>query len=159
IAACLGAIPCSMGLAASQANHNAGGRGPISVVSHAVVVLIAILAFGPLIASVPRAVVAALMLSIAYIVIDKPTIATIRKLAAGRVRNRGRLATDVLVMIAVASIAILASVALAVVVGVLIAVLSFLVNMSHSVVRRVTRGDAIRARRSRSAEQMAILTA
>jgi MFS superfamily sulfate permease-like transporter len=158
LAACLGAIPCSMGLAASQANHNAGGRGPASVLAHGVVVLCAILFFGSVIAVVPRAVVAALMLSIAFIVIDRPTIATIRKLAVGNVRNRTRLATDVLVMVTVASIAILASVAVAVVAGLGIAVLSFLVNMSHSVVRRVSRGDAVRSRRSRSPEQMATLS-
>jgi MFS superfamily sulfate permease-like transporter len=157
IVACLGAVPCSMGLAASQANHNAGGRGAASVVGHGIVVMVVILAFGHLIALVPRAVVAALMLSIAFIVIDKPTLATIRKLLSGKVRNRSRLATDVLVMITVASIAMLASVALAVVAGLLIAVLSFLVNMSHSVVRRVIRGDAVRSRRSRGPEQMAIL--
>lgn len=157
IAACLGAIPCSMGLAASQSSYNAGGRGALSVVSHAVVVLLAILFFGGLVAAVPRAVVAALMLSIAFIVIDKPTLGTIRKLLTGGVRNRARLATDVLVMLVVATIAMLVSIALAVVVGIVIAILSFLVNMSHSVVRRVTRGDAVRSRRSRGQEQMAIL--
>jgi MFS superfamily sulfate permease-like transporter len=158
IAACLGAIPCSMGLAASQSNWNAGGRGAGSVAGHAVVVLAVILFLGGLVAAVPRAVIAALMLSIAFIVIDKPTLATIRKLAGGKVRNRARLATDVLVMLTVASIAMLASVPLAVVAGIGIAVLSFLVNMSHSVVRRVSRGDAVRSRRSRDAEQMAILS-
>lgn len=157
VAACLGALPCSMGLAASQANHAAGGRGAVSVVAHGAVVLAAIVALGPLVAAIPRAVVAALMLSIAWIVIDKPTLATIRRLATGTVRNRSRLATDVLVMLTVASIAMLASVALAVVIGVAIAILSFLVNMSHSVVRQVTRGDALRSRRSRGAGQMAIL--
>lgn len=157
IAACLGAIPCSMGLAASQANHNAGGRTGISVVFHALVALAALLVFGSLIAAIPRAVVAALMLSIAFIVIDKPMMAAIRKLVSGNVRRRSRVAADVLVMVLVASIAILASIAMAVVAGVAIAVLSFLVNMSHSVVRRVTRGDAIRSRRSRSGEQMEIL--
>ncbi len=157
VAACLGALPCSMGLAASQANHAAGGRGAVSVIAHGAVVLAAIVALGPLVAAIPRAVVAALMLSIAWIVIDKPTLATIRRLATGTVRNRSRLATDVLVMLTVASIAMLASVALAVVIGVAIAILSFLVNMSHSVVRQVTRGDALRSRRSRGAGQMAIL--
>ena len=158
IAACLGAIPCSMGLAASQSNHAAGGRGATSVLAHGAVALLAILALGALVATIPRAVVAALMLSIAFVVIDKPTIGTIRKLASGRVRNRSRLATDVLVMLTVASIAMLVSVPLAVVTGLTIAVLSFLVNMSHSVVRRVTRGDAMRSRRSREAGQMATLS-
>jgi MFS superfamily sulfate permease-like transporter len=157
IVSCMGAIPCSLGLAASQSNHAAGGRGAASVVAHAVIVLAAILSLGTLVAAIPRAVVGALMLSIAFVVIDKPTLATIRRLATGKVRNRARLATDVLVMFTVAGIAILASVALAVVAGVAIAVLSFLVNMSHSVVRRVTRGDAMRSRRSRGTEQMGVL--
>lgn len=158
VAACLGAIPCSMGLAASQSSHAAGARGAPSVVAHAAIVLVALLALGSLVAAIPRAVVAALMLSIAFVVIDKPTVATIRKLVSGKVRNRSRLATDVLVMLTVASIAMLVSVPLAVVTGVAIAVLSFLVNMSHSVVRRVTRGDAMRSRRSREAGQMATLS-
>lgn len=157
IAACVGAIPCSMSLAASQANHASGGRGPASVVAHCVVALVAVLALGPLLATVPRAVVAALLLSIAFVVIDRPTLAIVRKLLAGNVRNRARLATDVLVMLAVASIAMLASVPLAVAAGLFIAVLSFLVNMSHSVVRRVIPGDATRSRRSRGAAQMELL--
>ena len=157
VAACLGSLPCSFGLAATQSNHAAGGRGAISVLAHGAIALAVVLALGSLVAAIPRAVVAALMLSIAFVVLDRPTIATVRRLASGTVRNRARLATDVLVMLAVASIAIVASVALAVVAGVGIAVLSFLVNMSHSVVRRVTRGDATRSRRSRGAEQMAVL--
>src|SRR5207237_9386138 len=87
LAACVGAIPCSMGLAPSQANHAAGGRGGASVAAHAVVVLVAVLVLGPLVAQIPRAVVGALMLSIAWIVVDKPMLATIRKLFAGKVRN------------------------------------------------------------------------
>jgi MFS superfamily sulfate permease-like transporter len=157
IAACVGAIPCSMSLAASQANHASGGRGAASVVAHCVVAIVAVLALGPLLAAVPRAVVAALLLSIAFVVIDRPTLAIVRKLVAGNVRNRARLATDVLVMLTVASIAMLASVPLAVAAGLFIAVLSFLVNMSHSVVRRVIPGDATRSRRSRGAAQMELL--
>ena len=157
IAACVGAIPCSMSLAASQANHARGGRGAASVVAHCVVAIVAVLVLGPLLAAVPRAVVAALLLSIAFVVIDRPTLAIVRKLLAGNVRNRARLATDVLVMLTVASIAMLASVPLAVAAGLFIAVLSFLVNMSHSVVRRVIPGDATRSRRSRGAAQMEIL--
>jgi anti-anti-sigma regulatory factor len=42
--------------------------------------------------------------------------------------------------------------------GVVIAVLSFMVNMSHSVVRRVIAGDSMRSRRSRNAQQMAVLS-
>lgn len=157
IAACVGAIPCSMSLAASQANHASGGRGAASVVAHCVIAIVAVLALGPLLAAVPRAVVAALLLSIAFVVIDRPTLAIVRKLLAGNVRNRARLATDVLVMLTVASIAMLASVPLAVAAGLFIAVLSFLVNMSHSVVRRVIPGDATRSRRSRGAAQMELL--
>jgi SulP family sulfate permease len=157
LSACVGAIPCSMSLAASQANHKAGGRTAASVVMHGLIALVVVLAFGQLIAAIPRAVVAALLVSIAWGVIDRPTLATIRQLAGGRVRNRARLATDVLVMLTVASIAMLLSVPLAVAVGVLIAMLSFMVNMSHSVVRRLSHGDALRSRRSRSASQTALL--
>lgn len=157
VAACLGAIPSSMSLAASQANHASGGRGAASVVAHCAVAVVAVLVLGPLLALVPRAVVAALLLSIAFVVIDRPTLVIVRKLLAGRVRNRARLATDVLVMLTVASIAMLASVPLAVAAGLFIAVLSFLVNMSHSVVRRVIPGDAARSRRSRGAAQMELL--
>lgn len=154
---CLGAIPCSMSLAASQANHAAGGRSPASVAFHGLVALAVVLTFGQLLATVPRAVVAALLVSIAFNVIDRPTLATIRRLASGNVRNRARLALDVLVMLIVASIAMLLSVPLAVAAGVLIAMLSFMVNMSHSVVRRLSHGDALRSRRSRSASQTGLL--
>ena len=43
---------------------------------------------GSLVATIPRAVVGALMISIAFIVLDRPTFATIRRLVSGKVRNR-----------------------------------------------------------------------
>jgi len=156
-ASLLGALPCSMSLVASRANHAAGGRTAVSVVLHGLIALAVVVTCAPLLGQIPLAAVAALLLSIAVNVVDRPTLATVRRLAAGHVRNRARLAMDVLVMLIVASIAMLASVPVAVAAGLAIAVLSFLVNMSHSVVRRVSSGAAMRSRRSRGVEQMELL--
>lgn len=157
VASLLGAIPCAISYSSSCANHETGGRTAVSLLLHALIVLAAILALAPLLGTIPRSVVAAILVILAWRLIDRPTLETIRKLARGGVRNRSRLAVDVLLMLTVASIAMLASVPLAVAAGLLIAMLSFLVNMSHSVVRRVSRGDVVRSRRSRSAAQMEIL--
>jgi len=158
IASMLGAIPCAISYSSSEANHDAGGRTAVSLLAHAAIVLAAVVVLGPLLGTIPHAVVAAILLVLAWRLIDRPTLATVRKLASGKVQNRARLAIDVLVMLAVASIAMLASVPLAVAAGLLIAMLSFLVNMSHSVVRRVSHGDVLRSRRSRSPAQAEILS-
>jgi MFS superfamily sulfate permease-like transporter len=157
VASLLGAIPCAISFSSSQANHAAGGRTAVSMLAHALIVLAVVVALGPLLGTIPHAAVAAILVVMSWRLIDRPTLATARKLAAGNVHNRARLAIDVLVMLTVASIAILASVPLAVAAGLLIAILSFLVNMSHSVVRRVSRGDVVRSRRSRGAAQMELL--
>jgi len=158
VSALLGALPCTMSLAASRANHDAGARSAVSVVLHGLIALGVVIALGPLLGQIPRATIAAILLAIAANVVDRPTLSTVRKLASGTVRNRARLAMDVLVMLIVASIAMLASVPIAVAAGLLIAVLSFLVNMSHSVVRRVATGETMRSRRSRGTEQMDLLS-
>ncbi len=157
VAALLGAIPVAMSLSSSQFNHASGGRTVVSVVLHAAIGIAVVVTLGSVLGTIPHAVVAAMLVVISVRLVDRPTLETIRRLAGGMVRNRARLAMDVLVMLIVASVAMLASVPLAVAAGLLIAVLSFLVNMSHSVVRRVSRGDAMRSRRSRSAAQMELL--
>ncbi|MGE0876171.1 MAG: SLC26A/SulP transporter family protein [Burkholderiales bacterium] len=156
-AALLGALPCSMSLVASRVNHAAGARTAVSVILHGLIALAVVLSLGPLLGEIPRAVVAIVLVAVSINVFDRQTLATARRLAGGNVSNRARLAMDVLVMLIVASIAMLASVPIAVAAGLLIAVLSFLVNMSHSVVRRVGTGQAMRSRRSRGAQQMELL--
>jgi len=129
------------------------------VLLHGVIGVAVVVVLGSVLGTIPHAVVAAMLIAISARLVDRPTLATIRRLAGGKVRNRARLAMDVLVMLIVASVAMLASVPLAVAAGLLIAVLSFLVNMSHSVVRRVSHGDKVRSRRSRSGAQMELLQA
>jgi SulP family sulfate permease len=157
LAPLLGALPCGISLAASAANYSAGSRSTASLLAHGAAALAAVLALGPLLGLMPRAAVSAILVAIAFGVLDRPTIATVRRLVSGKVRKRARLAMDVLVMLLVASLAMLASMPIAVGAGLLITVLSFLVNMSHSVVRREIHGDAMRSRRSRSAAEMGVL--
>jgi SulP family sulfate permease len=157
IAPLLGALPCGISLAASGANYSAGSRSTASLLAQGAAALAAVLALGPLLGLMPRAAVSAILLAIAFGVLDRPTMSTLRRLVSGKVRKRARLAMDVLVMLIVASLAMLASVPIAVGAGLLITLLSFLVNMSHSVVRREIRGDAIRSRCSRNAAEMEVL--
>ena len=158
-AAVLGAIPGGMSLTSSQSVHDAGGRTSAATIAHALAAFALLAALGPVLAAIPFAVIAAMLVVIALRVADTSILATAWRLFGGGVRNRSRIATDVLLMLIVASIAMLASVPLAVGAGLAIAVLSFAVNMSHSVVRQVQRGDTARSRRSRGAAQMELLAA
>jgi SulP family sulfate permease len=61
-----GGIAATGALARTATNIRAGGRSPISAVVHALVVLLAILLFAPLVAFVPMASLAALLMLVAW---------------------------------------------------------------------------------------------
>lgn len=157
LVACLGGIPCSMSLGASQLNHASGARTAISLVFCAVTMLLGMLAFSAVIGLVPQAVVAAMLVSIAWRGFDRPTFAMLKKVLLRQTVNRRNLAIDSAIMIVVALVAIAVGAAVAVAAGVAIAVLFFIINMSHSVIRRSYRADAVHSNRSRSADDMELI--
>lgn len=157
VTAGLGCVPCTISLAASETNHRAGGRSVVSLLVMAAALLVAVLALGPLVALLPHAVVAAMLVVVAFRLVDRPTLALAGKLLRACGPNRRSLAIDVATMAIVAIVAVVAGVAIAVAAGVVLSVAFFLSATSRSVIRREYRADTLQSRRSRPAAEQALL--
>jgi SulP family sulfate permease len=159
VAACFGGIASGINLGSSFANHKAGGRTSASVLVTAVVILVAVLLLTPVIAYIPRAVIAGLLVVVSLQLIDRWSIQILRRLLAREFVHWRNMTVDLIVILLVATVAIAANLVAAVGIGVGVAVLSFLTRMSKSLVRRAYHGDVIHSRRTRDPRLMEILRA
>jgi MFS superfamily sulfate permease-like transporter len=157
MAACFGSLPAGVNLGGSLANHRAGGRTAASAAVAALTVLAVALFAGPLIARLPRVVIAGTLLVVAIQLVDRWSLRLVRELASRRATDWRVPAFDLLVVVLVATVTIALNLMAAVAVGVAIAVASFLLRMSRSVVRRSYRGDAVRSKRTRAPALMDVL--
>ena len=151
-AACFGGISGSINLAASFANHRAGARSAVSVGVSVLVILFVVLFLGPVIALLPRVVIAATLLVVAIQLVDRWSLRLVSELVGRTTADWKVSAFDLFVVALVATVTIAFNLVVAVGVGVAIAVASFLLRMSRSVVRRTYRGDVTRSKRMRDAE-------
>ena len=158
-AACFGGIPGSINLAASFANHRAGGKSAVSVGVNVLVILLVAMFLGPVIAILPRVVIAGTLLVVAVQLVDRWSLRLLRDFVAGRTVADWKVpAFDLFVVALVTTVTIALNIVAAVGVGVAIAVASFLLRMSRSVVRRSYRGDIARSKRVRDAELTELLS-
>src|SRR5262245_38708625 len=148
VAACVGGVTGSANLVGTAASHRAGARTAVSVLAFALIVLLAVLLLPPVIAMIPRVVIAGMLLVISVQMVDAWTVQMIRKTVSRRVEHPRRMALDLFVIALVTGAAVAVNLVVAVGVGVVVAILSFLFRMSRSVVRRAHYGDTIRSRRS-----------
>lgn len=157
VTACFGGISCGVNLASSFANHKAGGRTRLSVLTSAIVLLVALLTLAPVIAYIPQVVIAGILLVVAVQLIDQWTVQIIRKMLARQFLHWRSMALDLFVIATVATIAIAVNLVVAVGIGVVVAILTFLSRMSRSIVRRAYRGDGVHSRRTRNPLLMQLL--
>jgi anti-anti-sigma factor len=157
VAAGFGGIANGINLASSFANHRSGGRTALSVLVHAVVILFVVQVLSPLLAYVPRVVISAALVVVAINLVDRWTLQLVRKLLTREVAVMSSTTLDLMVILLVASVAIVMNLFFAVALGVAITIVFFLVRMSRSVIRRAYRCDAVHSRKTRVPERMQIL--
>jgi SulP family sulfate permease len=117
VAPFFGGIAATGALARTATNVRAGARSPIAAFVHALVVLLAVLLFAPLLAYVPMASLAALLLLVAWNMSERRHFVTILRIAPK---------SDVLVLITCFALTILFDMIMAVSVGVVLASLLFM---------------------------------
>ncbi|HEY7942909.1 MAG: SulP family inorganic anion transporter [Burkholderiales bacterium] len=157
LAACFGGITSGLNLGPSLVNRSFGGRTPFSVLVNAAVILLAIALLFPVIVYLPRVALSAVIMVIAVQHIDPWTVRTVRRVASGSTPYRRHLMLELVVVLVVAVLSVAVNIVLAVFLGVVIAVLLFAVRMSRSIVRRTSRGSAVRSRKSRTLAEMEVL--
>jgi len=154
-----GGMAVGINLAASFASHRAGARTIVSVAVHGGFVLLCLVLLPPVIERMPRVVIAGMLVAVAIQLVDRWTLRLIGKLARGEASHRPRMLIDLAVILIVAVSAIAANLILAVLLGMCISVVFFLLRMSRTLVRRAYRGDAVRSRRARDPACGAMLAA
>ncbi len=140
-----------------MANHRAGGRTALSATVAALTILAFALFGGPLIALLPRVVIAGTLVIVALELVDRWSLRLLRELVPRRATDWRMPAFDLFVVVLVATVTIALNLMAAVAVGVVIAVASFLLRMSRSVVRRSYRGNVVRSHRTRAPALMELL--
>ena len=159
VGACFGGIPCGVNMNTTFAAYRAGARSRAAVLASALTVLAAILVLPPVIARIPRVVIAGMLVVVSIQLVDRWTVQIIRKLLARQAEHWRRMLLDLFVIALVATAAIAFNLIVAVGIGVVMAVLSFMMRMSRSVIRRGSRGDVLHSRRTLEPRLMGILSA
>lgn len=157
-AACFGGISGGVNLGASFSSYRSGGRTPAAVVVAALALLLALLLLPPVIAFIPRVVIAGLLLVVGLQLFDRWSLQIVRRILGREFVHWKSMTVDLLVIALVATVAIASNLVVAVGIGVGITILSFLFRMSRSTVRREYRGDVIHSRRTRDPRHMEVLS-
>jgi SulP family sulfate permease len=136
IAPFFGGIAATGALARTATNIRAGARSPLSAVVHALVVLLAILLFAPLVAYVPMASLAGLLLLVAWNMSEVRHFTNILRIAPK---------SDVFVLLSCYVLTVVFDMVIAVSFGVVMAALLFMrrtAELTHSRVLDGTRGES-----------------
>lgn len=128
-----GGIPATAAIARTAANIRAGGRSPVAAVVHAATIVAVLLFLTPLLAYVPMAVLAAILIMVAWNMSDAPHFARL-------VRMSPR--SDVLVLLVCFSLTVLFDMVLAVGVGVALAGMLFIRRATELTGTELVRTDS-----------------
>ena len=158
VSACFGGISNGFNLASSFANHRGGARGPLSILFSCGAVLVGLLALPPVIALLPRTVIAGVLAAVAIQLVDRRTLKLLGNLLLPRRRFSQSMGVDLAVICATAAIAIAVNIVVAVAFGIAVTVVFFLLRMSQSAIRREFRCTDVRSRRAREVHHLDILT-
>jgi SulP family sulfate permease len=125
-------------------NHTGGGHSPLSVIVHSVA-MATFLIYGSLLALIPQAVLAGIMLHVSINMIDWWPLRLIRDLAAPERRRQGQLGT-LAVVILTAGVTVAFDSLIAVSVGIMSSIAVFARDMSRPIIRRISTGASMRSR-------------
>ena len=155
LGAAFGAIPTVASAHTRIANYLGGGRSPLSTLSHAVFVLAAMAVLGPLVAAVPVAALAGLMIYIGFTLVDRWTRDLARRLREEG--HRGELILNLAIVAAVALSLLLLNMIMAFALGLAAAIVLLLVKLSGSPVARTLDGSVRSSLKVRSPDARAVL--
>ena len=157
VSASFGGITNGINIGPSLTNRAFGGRSWLSVIVNAAAVLAAATLLFPALAYMPRAVLSAAIMVIAIQHIDPWTKQLAARLIKPGTPQRGAIALDLGVSVFVSLLSIAINVVSAVFIGIVLAILLFVVRMSRSNIRRLYRCDAVRSRRYRDPAELEVL--
>ena len=137
---------------------HAGGRTRVAPIASGMLILLVGVFLSSLLAAIPVAVLSAVLVSIGYQLVDRWSVRLLVDLLRNRPGRDRRAGWQNLAVVAiVVLVSALSSIVVGALAGFVLACLIFIVGMSRPIVRRQLRGDEVFSKRSRSADDMAIL--
>jgi SulP family sulfate permease len=151
----IGALPSAGSTMRSKINLDAGGKSAMSRVVFGGMLLLAMAYALQFMNLVPMAAIAGVFCAVAYSLIDDWTRTATRVMWRQTLKWRApaALMQSYLVMVLVAGVTIFVSLALAIAIGTLVAMILFIRSNSKKPVRQVSHGDRRRSRKVRPAAQ------
>lgn len=156
LAAAFGAVPPAASTHTRAAGYLSGGRSLRCSLFHALFMLLSLFVLGPLIARVPVAALAGVIIYTALTLVDRWTRDLVRRLGVEGAERREILLNLAVVMCVTLSMLVLNLMA-AFAVGIAAAVFLLLIKLSGSPVRRVLDGTVRSSLKVRSPEERAML--
>ena len=153
----LGGIAGSISLGPTTAGYNSGGRTSLLLMTHGVAFVLVITLLAPMLGSIPRVVIGALVIYSGVQMFDRWTLRLIARTIRRKSIQWRLIMVDLVIISLVVGIAISGYMVGAVIVGILISVLVFTVRMTQGMVRRVRYADEIQSRRSRTTQEAELL--
>ena len=157
VAAGFGGIANGINLASSFANHRSGARTPLSLAVHAAFILLAVLLLSPLLAYIPRVVIASMLVVVSIQLFDRWTLQICKKLINREFASTQNMLLDLTIILFVTVAAVAINIVFAVLIGVTVTVVFFLLRMSKSVIRRNYHCDSVHSRKTRDEKLMELL--
>jgi len=153
----LGYMPGSGTLSRSMAIINAGAKTRAANAGVGIVFLIMLVVLAPVVAALPLWATAGMLLATAVQALDKGTLTNIRRIVRREVPYPRILAGDLAVTFVVVVTALIFNLIAAVGVGIVLAVVLFVLGVGRNPVRRVLLGSRVRSKVQRRPEQISLL--
>lgn len=142
LAGMFGMSPGSGSMVRTQAALNGGMASAAAPVGIALITLVVTVALSPLFGFLSQAVMAGLLIALGFDLVDKWTVVQLRRLLS-RGNVPAKTDSDLVVVGVVVATALLADLATAVGMGMLLSLLSFVMQMAHSPIRRCYPATAL----------------
>jgi SulP family sulfate permease len=126
-----GGIPATGAIARTMTNINNGGRTPVAGIVHALMLLLVLLCFGPLVGMIPMACLAGVLVVVSYNMLGWRSIVDLTKAPK----------SDLIVMIVTFVLTVIFDLTIAIEVGLLLAVILFLKRTNEATVIRAFSGE------------------
>src|SRR5262249_49896893 len=139
----------------SRANRDFGGRTRLSVAVNAGALLVLLVLLFPIASQLPRAALSGVIMVIAIQHVDPWTVQLVRRVTSRTAAPAMAIDLAVIGVVSVLSLAV--DIVVAVLLGLAIAALLFVVRMSRSVIRRLYRCTLVRSRKSRPRAELELL--
>jgi SulP family sulfate permease len=142
LAGMFGMSPGSGSMVRTQAALNGGMASAAAPIAIALITLVVTVALSPLIGMLSQAVMAGLLIALGIDLVDKWTLARVRRILLSG-SGFTTVLSDLLVVAVVVGTTLAFDLATAVGIGVLLSLLSFVINMARSPIRRCYRATAL----------------